>query len=55
MKEIRYGIKNHGEKKISGGKIPQRILEGKTVREEGTILVKKLINSKMFINNVIFR
>lgn len=53
MKEIRYGIKIMGEKKFWGKR--QGILEGKTVREEGTILVKKLINSKMFINNVIFR
>lgn len=44
-----------GKKKSLGEKFHKEFVEGKTLREEGTILVKKLINSKMFINNVIFR
>ena len=44
-----------GKKKSLGEKFHKEFVEGKTLREEGTVLVKKLINSKMFINNVIFR
>ena len=54
MKEIRYGIKTHGGKKSLGEKFHKEFVEGETLREEGTILVKKLINSNRFINIVLY-